>query len=86
MWGFPNITGKWRRGYTNKNTTFDSGDFVGAFCQVENKEKHTVFGTSVGSYSGTLYQGFDASKSVSLCGNSTTVQPTSIYTLMIIKV
>lgn len=69
--GLPNIVGSM---YSANNTAFAT-NFTGAFYGEENTEDHHNY---IGEGYNSRYINFDASRSNSIYGNSTTVQPPAI--------
>ena len=78
--GLPNITG----GYTTNRDSVNLGNQSGAFINT-NKLNATQPADAAGSTWGGVTVNFDASKSNSIYGNSTTVQPPALTMRYIIK-
>ena len=85
--GLPNITGEVQVGAgSNHSLPWINGEGSGAF-RNKSKANTTAFYSSYTSSSQTALLGytFDASRSSSIYGNSSTVQPQSIKVFILIK-
>lgn len=79
--GLPNITGAFSWSAGNGNISFTSS---GAF-NASSQATLTAYASTGVAYSGNTGANFDASRSSSIYGNSTTVQPESIVGLWLVK-